>query len=70
MQVYKVDVERNLLFIRGHVPGSKGGIIRVSDALTQPFPSPPPFPTISLEDLEGLGELVRPVPERNPWLAM
>jgi len=71
LEVYSVDVEQNLLLVRGHVPGSKGGVIRVSDAHTQPFPRPPPFPTRAIEDLANLGDEDRqkPASENNPWAA-
>jgi len=68
LEVYKIDIPRNLLFIRGHVPGSKGGVVRVSDAHTQPFPRSPPFPTIPLEALENLPkEYSRDPSPENPW---
>ena len=68
-QVYKIDVERNLIFVRGSVPGSKGGVVRVSDAITKAFPKDPPFPTCSLEDIDTLTEadLMMPARETNPW---
>lgn len=28
-QLYKIDTERNLLYVRGHVPGPKGSFVRV-----------------------------------------
>lgn len=31
-QVYKVDVQRNLVYLRGCVPGPQGGIVRVTDS--------------------------------------
>lgn len=33
LQVYKIDVENSLLFIRGHVPGNPGSLVQMSDAL-------------------------------------
>lgn len=52
--VYKIDLERNLVYVKGHVPGHNGNFVRIRDAIKGPkFPSPPPFPTYELpEDLE------------------
>uniref|UniRef100_A0A7S2BM36 Large ribosomal subunit protein uL3m n=1 Tax=Octactis speculum TaxID=3111310 RepID=A0A7S2BM36_9STRA len=42
--LYKIDVDRNLLYVKGHVPGQNGGFLRIQDAVKGPkFPSPPPF---------------------------
>jgi len=70
LEVYGVDVDQNLLLVRGHVPGSKGGLVRITDAHTQPFPKPPPFPTRLLEDLAELGDDDRhkPASTVNPWM--
>lgn len=54
LEVHRIDVPQNLIFVRGHVPGSKGQVIRVSDAWTQPSPQPPPFPTATLEEIQVL----------------
>ncbi len=37
--VVKTDVERGLIMVQGSVPGSKGGWIRISDAVKKPIPS-------------------------------
>ena len=46
-QVYKVDVKRDLLYLRGSVPGHAGTYVRVRDSLRKPHSAdaPPPFPT-------------------------
>jgi hypothetical protein len=69
-QVYRVDAAQNLILVRGHVPGSKGGVIRVSDAYTQPFPKEPPFPTITLDEIGELTakEAVMTPTKDNPWV--
>lgn len=36
LTVHSVDAERNLIFIKGAVPGSKGGIVYVRDAIKSP----------------------------------
>jgi len=33
LEVVKVDVERNLLLIKGAIPGSKGGIVTIADSV-------------------------------------
>merc|ERR1711916_46414 len=38
LEVVKTDVERGLVFIKGAVPGSKGGWVTVKDAVKKPFP--------------------------------
>ncbi|MBX3486435.1 MAG: 50S ribosomal protein L3 [Candidatus Paracaedibacteraceae bacterium] len=36
LSVYGVDAEKNLIFIRGSVPGSQGGVLYVRDAIKKP----------------------------------
>ncbi len=46
LRVLRIDVEKNLLFVKGHVPGNRGGAVFIRDALRRPtFPTPPPFPS-------------------------
>lgn len=42
--VVKTDVERGLIMVRGAVPGSKGGWIRICDAVKQAKPEGAAFP--------------------------
>ena len=56
--VYKVDAARDLVYVKGHVPGNNGGWVRISDATKGAlFDAPeklalaPPFPTLSEEAL-------------------
>lgn len=30
LQIYKIDVKRNLLFLEGSVPGKRGGFLKVT----------------------------------------
>jgi large subunit ribosomal protein L3 len=47
--VLKIDVDRDLLFIKGAVPGTNGGFLRVTDAVKGPMPPAPlPFPSANL----------------------
>lgn len=50
LTIVKIDPARNLLYVRGAVPGNAGVFVRVVDAVKGPFyPSPPPYPTYSPE---------------------
>ena len=44
LQVVDIDQDRGLILIRGAVPGSKGGFVRVTDAIKKDCPSDVPFP--------------------------
>lgn len=69
--VLKIDPARQLVYVKGAVPGNKGGFLRVVDAVKGPFfPTPPPFPTF-IEDEKAKADLkilVAPVPEKDALL--
>jgi large subunit ribosomal protein L3 len=44
LEIVGTDVERGLLFVKGSVPGSKGGWLFVKDAVKVPRPEGAPFP--------------------------
>ena len=44
LKVVRTDVERGLLLVEGAVPGSKGGMILVRDAVKHPLPKEAPNP--------------------------
>ena len=44
LRVVQLDVERGLILVEGAVPGSKGGWIRVRDAIKKPLPKEAPKP--------------------------
>jgi large subunit ribosomal protein L3 len=44
LRVVQLDVERGLILVEGAVPGSKGGWIRVCDAVKKPLPKEAPKP--------------------------
>ncbi len=44
LQVFRVDVERGLIMVRGSVPGSADGWVEVRDAVKRPAPVNAPFP--------------------------
>ena len=46
LSVLKVDLDRQLVYVKGSVPGPNGNFVRIVDAVKGPFhPEPPPFPT-------------------------
>lgn len=46
LRILKIDPFRQLLFVKGTVPGHNGNWVRIVDAVKGPFyPSPPPIPT-------------------------
>lgn len=47
MLIYKVDVARNLVFLKGSVPGAVKTFVRLKDSVQHPWQPwlPPPFPT-------------------------
>merc|ERR1712065_51457 len=44
LQVVKTDVDRGLVFIKGAVPGSKGGWVTIKDAVKKAAPADLPLP--------------------------
>jgi len=62
LQVIKIDPIRNLLYVKGSVPGHKGNIVRVTDARKKRhqftsteddlLSAPLPFPTFFAEELQ------------------
>lgn len=65
-RIVKIDRGRNLLYIKGHVPGNKGAFVEIRDAIRRPLWGTdsvadnivePPLPTFAFEDHDGSGEL-------------
>ncbi|HYD39050.1 MAG TPA: 50S ribosomal protein L3 [Allosphingosinicella sp.] len=44
LEIVRTDVERGLLFVKGSVPGHKGGWLLVKDAVKSPRPETAPYP--------------------------
>jgi large subunit ribosomal protein L3 len=42
--VWRVDVERGLILVKGAVPGAEGGYVKVRDAIKKPVPKDAPTP--------------------------
>jgi len=77
LMIYKIDRRHNLLYLKGTVPGVKGGFIRINDTKNlskswmhpkAALPSPPPFPTFLPQDhVDGMEDVVfAPEPEVDP----
>lgn len=71
--VYKIDPARNLMWVRGQVPGHAGNFVFVKDAFQKrPDLSLTPFPTYfpdPNEDLTSLEPLVAEIGDVDPFLA-
>jgi large subunit ribosomal protein L3 len=62
LYVQMLDIKRNLIFVKGCVPGPKGGYVLIQDARRKKFDlkSPPPFPSFvppEDEDVEKLSDM-------------
>jgi large subunit ribosomal protein L3 len=44
LTVFRVDVERGLILLKGAVPGTEGGWVKIRDAVKYPAPKDVPFP--------------------------
>ncbi|XP_076941720.1 large ribosomal subunit protein uL3m-like [Bidens hawaiensis] len=71
--VYKIDPARNLIWVRGQVPGNKGDFVFLKDALyKKPDISTLPFPTYfstEKEVVSSLKPLVADLGETDPFMA-
>lgn len=64
----KVDTERNLLYVKGSVPGNNGGVVRVTDARKKKLSAALPYPTfIAGEGIEVPAEIMAPHGELDPY---
>jgi large subunit ribosomal protein L3 len=52
LEIVRTDAERGLLFVKGSVPGSKGGWLSVTDAIKLPLDERAPYPAGLLGDKE------------------
>ncbi|KAL4452373.1 hypothetical protein ABPG75_008035 [Micractinium tetrahymenae] len=67
-QVFRVDPVRNLLYVRGQVPGHKGNWVLVKDAVKMGLAQQPPLPVPTLLGGPAAGEAtVAPRPEADPF---
>ena len=58
LEVVRTDVERGLIFVKGSVPGHKGGWLLVKDAVKVPRPEGVPYPA----GLRALEQAIEEVP--------
>ncbi len=49
LEVIKIDEERNLVMVKGAVPGSKNGYVRLTDAIKRALPAEAPYPTAEVK---------------------
>jgi large subunit ribosomal protein L3 len=61
LEIVGTDVERGLLFVKGSVPGSKGGWLFVKDAVKVPRPEGAPFPAAIRDPRHGEEHVVASV---------
>ncbi len=81
LRIVKIDRGRNLLFLRGAVPGNKGEFVEIRDAVKRPLfgtdkceggkdSAFPPLPTFEYEAMDGCGEagheVMMPMQELDP----
>ncbi|XP_047330513.1 50S ribosomal protein L3-2, mitochondrial-like [Impatiens glandulifera] len=71
--VYKIDPARNMIWVRGQVPGSEGNFVFIKDAVyKKPDISILPFPTYFApedEDPEALEPLIADLGDVDPFMA-
>ena len=53
LEVVGTDSERGLIFVKGAVPGSKGGYVRIIDSVKRKLPKEVPFPAAVLADSDA-----------------
>lgn len=71
--VYKIDPARNMMWVKGQVPGAEGNFVFIKDAVyKKPDPSLLPFPTYFVpedEEISELEPLVADLGEADPFMA-
>ena len=72
LKILRIDPQRDLIYVKGHVPGNRGSFVEIRDCLKRPqYPSPPPFPSYAAAqdgDEEPTGALLAPVSSIDPML--
>ncbi len=63
----QVDAARNLIYVRGQVPGHKGNFVRISDAALKTFGQQPQRPVPTFLDPLPLEPLLAPKSEKSPF---
>jgi len=63
LEVVRTDAERGLVFIKGAVPGSRGGWVTVKDAVKKKLPDGVPHPAALKSDAQPVAEAPAEAPE-------
>jgi len=79
LQILKIDRGRNLIYVKGHVPGQKGNFVEIQDAVKKPLwrtdkvtgsLERPPLPTFEYDpEIDGTGncfEEFMPIADEDP----
>merc|ERR1739844_632396 len=81
LRIVKIDRGRNLIYVKGNVPGQKGNFVEIRDAVKKPLFGTekvegevkfPPLPTFEYEDeIDGSGqpgfEIMMPQQKNDPF---
>ncbi|WP_265570086.1 50S ribosomal protein L3 [Sphingomicrobium nitratireducens] len=65
LEIVRTDAERGLLFVKGSVPGSKGGWLMVTDAVKLPKNENAPFPAGLKSDAKAQNNAAAEAPADN-----
>ena len=65
LTVFRVDVERGLILVKGAVPGAEGGYVKIRDAVKSAAPKDLPFPG-SIRGGKAAAAAPEPEPEAAP----
>lgn len=68
--IYKIDIERQLIYVKGSVVGNKGNVVILRDAIKKQFEEDklPPMPTfIKDSNTPMTGEIILPHSELDPF---
>ncbi len=52
LQVVRVDIEQNLVIVKGAVPGHRGGYVKITDAIKHSLHASAPFPASIVRDVQ------------------
>lgn len=69
--VWRVDPDRNLIYVKGHVPGHKGNFVEIKDSSHKGIEEQPILPVPTIQDVPT-HVIVAPKPEhqQNPFDAL
>jgi large subunit ribosomal protein L3 len=65
--VWRVDPARNLIYVKGQVPGHKGNFVEIKDATHKMVHEQPLLPIPTVDESSILEVQLAPKPERNPF---